>query len=577
LSLCAACAGSAPKDRTPRLASEAPRAAADEAARQDPQAGAPLGDAEVIDHVLARATFGARPVDRERVARIGAAGFLEEQLHPEELRDDALEQRLASFRVLGASSKELMQELTEAQEQRKEAQQKKIAAADSMLETMVPEEKPKPLPDDKLRARRQKDGPGGPYVGELAQAKLVRAVASERQLLEVMTDFWFNHFNVFGGKDRIRALLASYERDAIRPYAMGRFRDLLIATAHHPAMLVYLDNWRSASPNAPIRRVEQRWPWRRRAERVEALERQLRQRRNRGLNENYARELLELHTMGVDGGYTQQDVTEVARCFTGWTVAELRSDPRYIFRSNWHDNGTKHALGKVIEPGGGESDGDAILELLAKHPSTARFIASKLVRRFVSDDPPPLLVERVAETFEKTDGDIRSMLRTIFGAPEFFSRRALRAKVRSPLELVAGSVRALSGTVEDAIGLSRAVEAIGEPLYGAQPPTGWGDTADAWVSPGALLARINFGLSLAEGRMEGVRVDLGPLVASVEPDEVLRRAQSWLGAAELSDKTRGYVLDRLRELAPQKVEKKPELLAARAVGLLLGAPELQRR
>jgi uncharacterized protein (DUF1800 family) len=549
--LLAACARTAVPDRTPPLPDDAPRAAADEAALRDPQAGPALTDAELIDHVLARVTFGARPADRELVARIGPTAFLEEQLHPERIDDAAVAGRLAAYRAVTASPAELLRDLA--------ARQKREASAESFLQAMVQAEE--------SRARARTDGPGGAFVGELAQAKMVRAVASERQLEEVMVDFWFNHFNVFGGKDRIRTLVGSYERDAIRPHALGRFRDLLGATAQHPAMLVYLDNWRSSASTSPARQRRTEFRWLAKAKRP-----------GRGLNENYARELLELHTLGVDGGYTQEDVTEVARCFTGWTVAELRSDPRYLFRRGMHDDGEKRVLGTVIEAGGGESDGQAVLDLLARHPSTARFVANKLVRRFVSDDPPQLLVERVAETFESTGGDIRSMLRTIFSSPELFSRRALRAKVRSPLELVAGSVRALGGDVDDALSLARAVERIGEPLYQAQPPTGYGDTAGAWVSSGALLARINFALALAEGRMDGVRVDLSSLVeGEAGPDQVLSRAQALLGAGELSDRTREFVLARLREVPAKRVEKKPDVLAERAVGLLLGAPELQRR
>jgi uncharacterized protein (DUF1800 family) len=353
-----------------------------------------------------------------------------------------------------------------------------------------------------------------------------------------MADFWFNHFNVFGGKQIEAALLPEYETRSLRPNALGNFADLLEATARSPAMLIYLDNWRS---------------------------------RRGGLNENYARELLELHTLGVAGGYTQRDIIEVARCFTGWTVEEPQQDPRFVFRPRMHDFGPKLVLGQVIAPGGGEEDGEKVLRILAGHPSTARFIAGKLARRFVSDDPPEALVERLATTYQRTQGDIRSMLRTIFESPEFWSRRALRAKVRSPLELVAGAVRALDASVSDPLALSRAVARIGEPLYAAQPPTGYGDTAQAWLSSGALLARIDFGLQLANGQVQGVKVDLSAL-ASSDPASILSRAAAQLGAGELSEKTRVHLLDQL-----QKGPPKPELQAARAVGLLLGAPELQRR
>ncbi|TMA10492.1 MAG: DUF1800 domain-containing protein [Deltaproteobacteria bacterium] len=383
-------------------------------------------------------------------------------------------------------------------------------------------------------------------ISQLAQAKLMRAVFSRRQLQEVMTDFWFNHFNVFAGKQEEAALLPDYEQNVIRALALGSFPELLEATAHSPAMLIYLDNWRSAVPRPGARQ-------------------------NRGINENYARELLELHTLGVDGGYTQEDVVEVARCFTGWTVAEPRTNPHFVFRPAMHDFGSKVVLGRLIPPGRGEEDAKQVLNILAAHPATARFIALKLARRFVSDEPPDALVDRVAVTYLRTAGDIRSMLRTIFESPEFWSRSALRAKVRSPLELVAASLRALDAAVDDPQALARVVARIGEPLYAAQAPTGYPDRAQTWLTSGALLARIDFGLQLANGKVPGTRLDLAPLQAATA-EETVQKAAARLGATELSEKTRAYILEELRRSpAP------PDLVPARAVGLLLGAPELQRR
>jgi uncharacterized protein (DUF1800 family) len=512
LSLVAACSHGVRKDVTPPLAAQAPEAAAREAAMQD--GVAQLTPAEMVEHVLSRATFGARPRDRALAQSEGIAQFLEGQLHPERIDDSALEKRLEIYDVLQRDSSSLVRELKEMREKRKQDG---------------------PQPGMKK--------PGFDFVAQLAQVKLLRAVASERQLEEVMADFWFNHFNVFAGKEMEAALLPEYEARVLRPNSLGNFGELLEATAHSPAMLVYLDNWRSTAPR----------------------------RGGKGLNENYARELLELHTLGVDGGYTQTDIIEVARCFTGWTVEEPQKNPRFIFRPRQHDYGQKRVLGHVLPPGRGEEDGEEVLRILAAHPSTAHFIAKKLARRFVSDDPPEALVARVAATCSRTQGDIRSMLRTIFEAPELWSRRALRAKVRSPLELVAASVRALDAQVDDPLALSRSVARIGEPLYAAQPPTGYGDTAQAWLSSGALLARIDFGLQLANGQLAGVKVDLTPLAAR-EPNQLLENAAARLGAGDLSGKTREYILEQLRDAPP-----KPELQAARAVGLLLGAPELQRR
>ncbi|HKB77813.1 MAG TPA: DUF1800 domain-containing protein, partial [Myxococcales bacterium] len=469
------------------------------------------------------------------------------------------------FALLRRSTADLAQELARYRKQKREEKAKETATAtpsdDSVADAPDPNLAGPTLPRPGQRDLRKQlgkagRGPGFEMVAQLTQAKLVRAIGSERQLQEVMADFWFNHFNVFAGKENEAALLPAYEQQ-IRELALGRFADLLAATAHSPAMLVYLDNWRSSTPLPP-----------RRPARGQAAPRNPR----RGLNENYARELLELHTLGVDGGYTQQDIVEVARCFTGWTVAEPQRDPRYVFRPGMHDPGPKLVLGHAISASG-EDEGNAVLDLLAHHPSTAHFISRKLVQRFVSDDPPEALVQQAAGTFSTTGGDIRSVLRTIFESPEMWSRRALRAKVRSPLELVAGSVRALGARVDDPMALARAVARIGQPLFAAQPPTGYPDDASSWLSSGALLARIDFGLALAGGQVEGVRVDLAPLAHDpMAPEEMLDRAAAQLGMPALSDRTRQYVLAQLRGASPRS-----QVLASRALGLLLGSPELQRR
>ena len=533
--LAAACSRGVRKDVTPAISSIAPDAAAAEAAKADPPA---LTQAEMVEHVLSRATFGPTAQDRKAIQLQGIAAFLEEQLHPGQIDDSALDERLKRFDVLQKSPDALVQNLVAQRKMRKQQREQ-----DEMLEKAPP---PPPDAPKELRKALAKAGrgPGFDYVAQLSQAKLVRAVYSRRQLQEELVDFWFNHFNVFAGKQQESALLPAYERDTIRPDALGSFPELLEATAHSPAMLIYLDNWRSSAPSP-------RWM----------------KKGQRGLNENYARELLELHTLGVDGGYTQKDIVEVARCFTGWTVDTPQKDPRFVFRKGMHDFGEKHVLGHVIPAGHGVEDGELVLSILQTHPSTARFIAKKLARRFVSDDPPDALVDRVAQTYVKTNGDIRSMLRTIFESPEFWSRKALKAKVRSPLELVATAVRAFDATVDDPMALARAVARIGEPLYAAQPPTGYPDFARTWLSSGALLARIDFGLQLANGQLAGVKVDLSRLEG--EPEQILDKAAAELGATELSDTTRAYILGQLAQA--------PDVRAARAVGLLLGAPEVQRR
>jgi uncharacterized protein (DUF1800 family) len=328
-------------------------------------------------------------------------------------------------------------------------------------------------------------------LAELAEQKVLRAVYSERQLQEVLTDFWFNHFNVDARKNRTRFLLTTYERDTIRPRVLGTFRDLLEATARDPAMLVYLDNWMSASatdagmPDNAIGRRRQ--PARRRGLAGEPAS--VAPKRPRGLNENYARELMELHTLGVDGGYTQKDVTEVARAFTGWTIENARRGSGFRFEPRMHDPGAKVVLGHTIKAGGGE--------ILAAHPSTARFIATKLARRFVSDVPPPALVDRAAARFRETRGDLREVTRAILTSPEFLSPDAYYAKVKTPFEFVVSSLRATATDVQDARPIVRELQQLGMPLYMCQPPTGYKDTADAWVNTGALVSRMNYALKLA--------------------------------------------------------------------------------
>jgi uncharacterized protein (DUF1800 family) len=301
-------------------------------------------------------------------------------------------------------------------------------------------------------------------VRALAERKIVRAIRSERQLEEVLTDFWFNHFNVDARKGPVRLMIADYEREAIRPHVLGRFRDLLGATASSPAMLFYLDNWMSNV--------------------------------RKGLNENYARELMELHTLGVDGGYTQRDVTEVARAFTGWTIDRPREGGGFVFKPSLHDDGEKVVLGRRIRPGGGMRDGNAVLDILAAHPSTARFIATKLARHFVSDTPPPALVARAAAKFRDTGGNLREVMRTILTSHEFLSAID-EPKMKTPLEFVVSAVRALDADVEPRT-LVRALQQLGMPLYQCQPPTGYKDTADAWINTGALVARMNVASRLAK-------------------------------------------------------------------------------
>ena len=325
---------------------------------------------------------------------------------------------------------------------------------------------------------------------DLSEGKLLRAIYSNRQTEEVLTDFWFNHFNIFLDKGADRFMVTAYERDVIRPHVLGKFKDLLLATAQSPAMLFYLDNWESAGdqgdaprPNAPNNQ------------------------RKRGLNENYGRELMELHTLGVDGGYTQQDVTEVARCFTGWTIRQPNQGGGFMFNPRLHDRGEKHVLGVVIPSGGGIDDGLKVIDILSKHPSTAHFISKSLAIRFVSDEPSDVLVDKMAATFTRTDGDLREVMRTMLGADEFWAATNFRAKLKSPLEMVVSAVRAVNGDVDTATQMVGLMNTLGEPLYRKQEPTGYTNRGGDWMNSASLLARMNFANALARGQIAGVKVD----------------------------------------------------------------------
>ena len=414
-------------------------------------------------------------------------------------------------------------------------------------------------------------------VDELVQAKLLRAIYSERQLQEVMTDFWFNHFNVFIGKGADRYLLTSYERDVIRPHAMGKFEDLLVATAQSPAMLFYLDNWLSVGPNSEIANgIPKRN--RRRSRYRPPLVKQAKGRRS-GLNENYGRELMELHTLGVNGGYTQKDVTEVARVFTGWTLKQPKQGG-FTFEERMHEPGDKIVLGHRIKSNG-EKEGREVLHLLARHPSTAKFICAKLATRFVSDNPSPALVDRMAQTFLKKKGDIGEVLKTLFHSPEFWAPDAYRAKVKTPLEFIVSAVRANGANVTDAMPLARQLQNMGMTLYGMQPPTGYSMKADAWVNSSALLGRMNFALTLTSGKLKGVQLDsdrTGNLPR--DPQAALATLENTLLEGDVSQQTHDTIAKQLQDpqISGRKLDgpvRPPNVNTIE--GLLLGSPEFQRR
>jgi uncharacterized protein (DUF1800 family) len=420
--------------------------------------------------------------------------------------------------------------------------------------------------------------PPGVVDGELTEAKLLRAIYSQRQLEEVMTDFWLNHFNVFVGKGLDRIMLTSYERDVLRPHALGRFENLLVATAKSPAMLFYLDNWMSVGPNSPQALGLPLLPYGPHGGRTPT--RPNRGKRPNGLNENYGRELLELHTLSVNGGYSQRDVTEVAKVFTGWTIDKPAQGGGFKFEPRMHEPGPKFVLGHRVKPKG-ENEGLELLHRLATSPQTAHFISLKLAERFVSDDPPPALVDRMAKTFLKKKGDIREVLTVLFHSPEFWDDATYRAKVKTPLEFVASTIRATGAEVDDAMSLTQQLNKMGMPLYGAQPPTGYSMKAETWVSSSALLNRMNFALALTSGKIRGVKVDAqvaGLSVASdpsasgrsaVDPSLVVSTLENNLVAGGVSQQTHDSIVAQIEATK----NNSPSTLA----GLLLGSPEFQRR
>jgi uncharacterized protein (DUF1800 family) len=524
------------------------------------QAG--LTERQAAAHLLDRFAFGPRPGEVDEAVAMGLERWLERQLAGD-LPDARLAAHLATYPALPMSTAELLRiyplpatVLAEARQAgvvpaKNDGAAGQAAAGQGDLDKEDIKEKVRVFA--RQRGYRQEKE----LLGQLMAQKVLRAVYSENQLGEVMTDFWFNHFNVSLTNNRTRPYLLAYERDAIRPNALGRFRDLLGATAHQPAMLLYLDNAQSTATaeaettmademeRRPVARFARpgarRGPFAARPGAAPAAgAANAAKKAERGLNENYARELMELHTLGVDGGYTQKDVIEVARAFTGWTVvppgpARAKLEQRleraeragglgfwqqgeFLFRADVHDAGEKTILGRRFPAGRGIEDGEQVLDILAAHPATARHLASQLAVRFVSDHPPQALVDRLAEVYRTSGGDIRAMLRAIAASPEFWSREALAAKIKSPFELASSAIRALGGEVGEPRATIEWIGRIGEPLYAYQAPTGYPDRAEAWVNTGSLLARMNFGMQLAAGRVPGVQVDLAALNGGHEPE-----------------------------------------------------------
>ena len=578
------------------------------------------GDQQIL-HALDRLTFGPRPSDVAQVKKMGLKKWIDLQLHPERIRESAnLEAKLEPLESLRMSPLEVVQHYPAPQMLLAIAQGRQPMPEDPLLRASVqrmmqrykarrdspgqgapnfdPNAEMEParrlnevlnpsellilrggsqdqkrallanLPPERLeemliampRPQRQQlvaiapvqarrtimllNAPQQVVAYDLLDAKLLRAIESNRQLAEVLDDFWFNHFNVFYDKGSDRFSIPEYEREAIRPNVLGKFRDLLEATAKSPAMLFYLDNFQSVRPDLDAANKNRKV--------------------KRGLNENYGRELMELHTLGVNGGYTQKDVTEVARCFTGWTLVEPRRGGGFFYNDKLHDKGEKVVLGHVIPAGGGMDDGEKVLDILARHPATAHFISKELAVRFVSDNPPEPLVEKMAATFLKTDGDIREVMKTMLASREFWSQGAYQAKIKTPFEMVASSVRALDATVTDGFALANQVGNLGEPLYRKLEPTGYSSLNSDWVNSAALLGRMNFALQLAQNRVPGVKVDVSHLSSDPAPvsKSLLCRAASPQTQAGIQ-----------KALAEQKQKQTPALVA----GLVIGSPDFQRK
>jgi uncharacterized protein (DUF1800 family) len=566
-----------------------------------------------IAHVLSRLTFGARPGDFEKVKAMGVDAFINQQLDPDVIDNTAVMAKLRRLPTLGMATPVIIEQYTppkpaavpspspakiaealnasdgkpSIQNAPQIANNPSMAAMPNEMQVDVKKEDAARMPagPDPQASPKPTPPPKNPQmvVTELQRAKLLRAVYSDRQLYELMVDFWENHFSIFANKDDDRYLLTGFDRETIRPFAMGRFRDLLGATAHSPAMLFYLDNWRSSVPR----------PYPARNGKPAGVD--------GGLNENYARELMELHTLGVDGGYTQKDVQEVARCFSGWTIQKPNEQGLFLYRPGLHDDGDKIVLGHKVLGGGGIADGERVLDILATHPSTAKFIATKLARRFISDDPPSAVIDRAAAIFLKTDGSIRETLRAIITSPEFFAADAYRAKMRSPFEYVAAALRATSAETDGDRPVLDFIGRMGQPLYGRITPDGYPDRADAWLSSGAMVGRLNFAAALATNRLRGTSVDFAKVLSEVDKankETAAARLIALTTNGDLSASTRSAIQTSTSEALvikpapppanvpagfsgngnppppalPQVTGYVPEMIA-----LLIGSPEFQRR
>src|SRR5437773_431705 len=523
---------------------------------QSAMPGAALTPQDSALHALNRLAYGPRPGDVPRVAAEGVMRWIDRQLSPDGIDDDRLAQREGRFDILRYERGDLAAMYTAAQRERRE---RKLAAgqtADGSDSAGTQHAAPLPKQADPMIPKSNR------LANEFADLAVVRAALSERQLYEVMVDFWTNHFNVYFAKGADRFLTPDYIEHTIRPRAMGKFQDLLIATARSPAMLFYLDNWESvapgASPPVPLSAT------RRGGQGVRRMP--------KGINENYARELLELHTLGVDGGYTQQDVIAVARIFTGWSIAQPQRGGGFEFHDWAHDRGAKTVLGVDFSPGHGEDEALRLLAFLANSPATMHHVSRQLCSRFVADDPPDGCVDAAAAAWQRTGGDIREVLRAIVRSPDFWAPQNVRAKVKTPLEFVVSAVRAVGADPDSTARLAQVVARLGEPMYLHVAPDGYAERQEDWLNSGALLARMNAAVAIAAGRLPGASVDLDALVpATADKDSLIAAVNDRLLAGTMSEHTKTVIRDQLSDVGD------PRQARAMAIGLALGGPDFQRQ
>lgn len=578
-----------------------------------------LTERQAAAHLLDRFTYGATPDDVDEVVRIGLENWFGQQLRAD-LPDTTLDNMLSKYNTIVMSNEEIIRTFP------KGAQLRRMAIRDSVIDKNdVNKENKKGTRQalsDYMREhgyRRERE-----LYSELIAQKILRASYSSNQLREMLVSFWFNHFNVSLTDNDCSRFITAYERDVIRPNALGNFETMLLATAKSPAMLTYLDNFRSSMASdarQPINRVRPK----NRTMSADSVMAQMvpnkNSKANQGLNENYAREIMELHTLGVDGGYTQKDVTEVARIFTGWTIYPALNDygkkqianntatklsrkgfvrdGDFLFAANRHDKGEKVVMGMAFPAGGGYEEGVRLIKMLAHHPATALFVSHKLASRFVSDSPPQGLVDRMAKVFISTNGDIKQVLTALVSSPEFWSKEAVREKIKSPFELAISSVRSLNATITDPQPLYGWIVKMGEKVYSYQAPTGFPDKGQFWINTGSLLMRMNFGLALASERIAGLKINLPELHQNREPespeealaiysrrmmpernlDETMERLIPALNDPDFSEKVDSAANKSTpvnKDLVIARGKGRPDVLA-QVVGIVIGSPEFQRR